>query len=313
MAGHLPSMDLDLKQLRYFVQVAELGSFAKASDVLDVAQPTLSRQVRALELALKASLLHRNGRGVELTVIGARFLEHAYSVLDAANAAVRTLQGQDRRFTGHVACGLTPSIGRKLIAEYVRRFRRELPDATLTISNQLSLALSDQLRAARLDFIVAHDPIPSMDQEITVLRQQPLYLVGPAAVGADPAVVTMAEVWRTPLLLPSRPYAVRRAVEREAVRSGVTLDIRTEVDVLDAIFELAAEGLGHTVATGLAVTGINHRMGLSVQRIVSPGIQIQLALATSPEQNRTPLQSRAAELAKALFRSDDGREGLPEH
>jgi LysR family nitrogen assimilation transcriptional regulator len=307
MARNLPSTDMDLKQIRYFVQVAELGSFAKASDVLDVPQPTLSRQVRMLELALKASLLHRNGRGVELTAAGARFLEHAYSVLDAADAAVKALQVQDRRFTGHVACGLTPSIGRKLITEYVRRFRSELPDATLTISNQLSLALTEQLRASRLDFIVAHDPIASAGHETTVLLSQALYLVGPRMIGNDPRTVEMAEIWGAPLLLPSRSYAVRRAVEREAARSGITSNIRTEVDVLDAIFELSAEGFGHTVATHLAVTGINHRLGLSVQRIVSPEIEIKLALATPVERNLTPLQLRAAELAKELFGQQAGQ------
>lgn len=306
MAGNLQTADMDLKQLRYFVQVAELGSFAKASDVLDIAQPTLSRQVRALELGLKASLLHRNGRGVELTVAGARFLEHAYSVLQAADAAVRTLQDQDRRYSGHVACGLTPSIGRKLIAEYVRRFRSELPDATLTISNQTSLALSDQLRASRLDFIVAYDPIAMAGHDITVLLSQPLYLVGPCKIGVDPATVTMAEIWGTPLLLPSRSYAVRRVVEREAARVGVTLNIRAEVDVLDAIFELSSEGQGHTVATHLAVTGINHRVDLSVQRIVSPEIEIKLAMATPVERNLTPLQGQAAALAKTLFAQEAG-------
>jgi LysR family nitrogen assimilation transcriptional regulator len=120
-------------------------------------------------------------------------------------------------------------------------------------------------------------------------------------IGTDPKMVAMSEIWGTPLLLPSRSYAVRRAVEREAARSGITSNIRTEVDVLDAIFELSAEGMGHTVATHLAVTGINHRMGLSVQRIVSPEIEIKLALATPIERNLTPLQLRAAELAKELF------------
>ncbi|MES2529774.1 MAG: LysR family transcriptional regulator [Pseudomonadota bacterium] len=292
---------MDLKQLRYFVRVAELGSFAKASDVLDVAQPTLSRQVRALELDLQASLLHRNGRGVELTAMGARFLEQAYGVLHAADAAIQVLQGDDRRFTGHVACGMTPSVGRKLVAEYVRRFRTELPNATLTISNQLSLALGDQLRAARLDFIVAHDPIAPAAHDVTVLRRQHLYVVGKKAVGSVAETVAIGELRKVPLLLPSRAYAVRRAIELEAARAGVPLDIRSEVDVLDAIFELVAEGVGHTVATSSAVTGINHRTDLIVQRIVAPEIQIELALVTPADRSLTPLQRRAADLAKALF------------
>ena len=120
---------MELKQLRYFVDVAELGSFAKAAEVLDVAQPTLSRQVRALELELRASLFHRNGRGVLLTPEGARFVDRARGVLQAADAAVQVLQEGDRRLRGKVVCGLTPSIAGLMLPELVRRFRERLPSA----------------------------------------------------------------------------------------------------------------------------------------------------------------------------------------
>ncbi len=293
---------MDLKQLRYFVQVAELGSFAKASDVLDVPQPTLSRQIRALELDLRISLLHRNGRGVELTATGARFLEQAHGVLHAAAAAMQVLEGSDRRFSGHVACGMTPSVGRKLVSEYVRRFKKELPDATLGISSQQSSILQDQLRASRLDFVIIHDPFESPGLEITHLRSQPLYLIGVSALGADANQVHLDALNKRPLLLPSRSFAVRKAIELQAARAGVTLNIRSEVDVLDAIFELVAEGLGHTVATETAILGLNQREGLSVQRI-SPSIKIELALVKPIERSLTALQQRAADIATQLFRA----------
>jgi LysR family nitrogen assimilation transcriptional regulator len=292
---------MDLKQVRYFVQVAELGSFAKASEVLDVAQPTLSRQVRALELVLQTSLLHRNGRGVELTSAGARFLEQAHGVLHAADAAMQVLQGDERRFTGHVACGMTPSVGRKLVSEYVRRFRKELPNTTLAISSHLSIALQEQLRAARLDFAIVHDPVASPALDITLLRRQPLYVLGMRTLGENPKAISISALNKLPLLLPSRLYAVRKVIELAAARSGVVLDIRSEVDVLDALFELVAEGVGHTVATETAIAGLNQRSGLSVQRIISPDIQIELALVTPFQRSLTPLQRKAAELAKELF------------
>jgi LysR family nitrogen assimilation transcriptional regulator len=72
---------MNLKQLEYFVSVAELGSFSKAAVVLDIAQPALSRQVRALEIDLRETLLLRNGRGVELTDAGRRLFGHATEIL----------------------------------------------------------------------------------------------------------------------------------------------------------------------------------------------------------------------------------------
>jgi LysR family transcriptional regulator, nitrogen assimilation regulatory protein len=72
---------MNLKQLEYFVSVAELGSFSKAAVVLDIAQPALSRQVRALEIDLRETLLLRNGRGVTLTQAGQRLFEHSVAIL----------------------------------------------------------------------------------------------------------------------------------------------------------------------------------------------------------------------------------------
>ena len=72
---------MDLKQLSYFVRVAEMGSFTRASIVLDIAQPALSRQVRLLEVELRQSLLIRNGRGITLTEAGKVLLEHSRGVL----------------------------------------------------------------------------------------------------------------------------------------------------------------------------------------------------------------------------------------
>src|SRR5258708_22945546 len=72
---------MNLKQLEYFVQVAELGSFSKAAAVLDIAQPALSRQVRGLETELRQQLFLRNGRGVALTDAGKRLFDHRVAIL----------------------------------------------------------------------------------------------------------------------------------------------------------------------------------------------------------------------------------------
>ena len=72
---------MDLKQLEYFVHVAEFGSFTQSSRFLRVAQPALSRQVRALEVELRQTLFERNGRGVTLTEAGRRLLDHARGIL----------------------------------------------------------------------------------------------------------------------------------------------------------------------------------------------------------------------------------------
>lgn len=291
---------MELKELRYFVHVAELGSFAKAADVLDVAQPTLSRQVRALEVELGASLFHRTGRGVMLTPEGARFLDQARGVLHAAEAAVQVLHGGNRRLTGKVVCGLTPSIGRIMIPELVRRFRERLPGASLSVVNLLSVSLHDYLRAGRLDFAIMHRPLPSRELSITSLRTEDLHLVGARSHDRRPSV-PLRELEGLALAMPSPLHLVRRQLETEAARAGMALNIVLEVDVLESLFEVVAGGVGHTVSTKYPLLSPATPRNLMAQRIVSPSLSTEICLVTPTTRTMTPLQLAAAELARDTF------------
>ena len=124
---------MNLKQLEYFVSVAELGSFSKAARALNVAQPALSRQVRALETDLREPLLLRNGRGVALTEAGQRLLDHGNSLLQQV-AQVREEMGATRgEPVGRITIALPPSISRQLTLPLIDSFRRELPKARLAV------------------------------------------------------------------------------------------------------------------------------------------------------------------------------------
>ena len=101
---------MDLKQLEYFMHVAEFGSFTHASRYLKVAQPALSRQVRALEVELRQTLFARNGRGVTLTETGMRLLEHARGILQQVQRARLDLEQQRGAVTGRLVIGLPPSL-----------------------------------------------------------------------------------------------------------------------------------------------------------------------------------------------------------
>ena len=101
---------MDLKQIEYFLRVAERRSFSRAAEMLDVAQPTLSRQVRLLEQELGQHLLYRNGRGVEPTEAGLRFVEHARALLALAERAREDLRSLRETPAGKVSVGLPPRI-----------------------------------------------------------------------------------------------------------------------------------------------------------------------------------------------------------
>src|SRR5471032_2659937 len=113
---HFPETAMELRQLEYFVHVAELGSFTRASNFLSVAQPVLSRQVRALEVEFRQALLERNGRGVTLTEAGKRFLEHGRIVLAQIDRAQIDMEEGRGASTGRLVVALPPSVSLTLTA-----------------------------------------------------------------------------------------------------------------------------------------------------------------------------------------------------
>jgi LysR family nitrogen assimilation transcriptional regulator len=215
---------MDLKQLAYFVRVAELGSFTKASQALDVAQPALSRQVRLLEVELRQNLLVRNGRGATPTEAGRLLLEHGRGILHQVERAREELGRVRGALAGRVAIGLPPSLARVLTVPLTRAFRLQLPEASLSISEGLSATMQEWLATGRLDIAVLYNARPAPEIEITPLRDEELLLVQkrPAGLAEEPPAPPMplAEVARLPLVIPSRPNAIRMHVETEWPRSA---------------------------------------------------------------------------------------------
>ncbi|MEJ2425262.1 MAG: LysR family transcriptional regulator, partial [Candidatus Thiodiazotropha sp.] len=157
---------MDLKQIEYFVRVAELGSFTQDSVTLDVAQSALSRHVRLLETELRQNLLIRNGRGVTPTEAGKILLEHGRGVLHQVDRLREELARERGRLVGKVALGLPPGLSKVLTVPLMRVFREAMPDAVLSIREGLSLSMLDDLNTGRLDVALLYDAAPFPDIEL---------------------------------------------------------------------------------------------------------------------------------------------------
>ena len=207
---------MDLKQLEYFVRVAELGSFTRAAQVLGVAQPALSRQVRLLEVELRQNLLTRNGRGATPTEAGQVLLEHGRGILHQVERAREELGRVRSGLSGRVALGLPPSVARVLTVPLTRAFRERLPQAQLSISEGLSTAMQENLLNGRLDIAVLYNASPVAGIELRPLITEELLLVQPRPPGLPedppPPPLPLREIAAMPLVIPSRPNAIRMHV-----------------------------------------------------------------------------------------------------
>ncbi|HJV63521.1 MAG TPA: LysR substrate-binding domain-containing protein [Albitalea sp.] len=295
---------MNLKQLEYFVSVAELGSFSKAAIALDIAQPALSRQVRALEVDLRETLLLRNGRGVSLTEAGRRLFEHSVAILNQVAQAREDMGARRDEPVGHITIGLPPSIGRQLTLPLIDGFRRQLPKARLAIVEGLSSHIAEWLATGRVDLGLVYNPEAAPNLTIKPLLQEPLCLVS-ASRTADKArgPVPLKSLGRYALVVPERQHVIRRLIESQATLAGLTLDIAWEVSSIAAIIDLVCAGYGHAVLHASAVLASGRADELVARPIVEPQITSVLCLATSAHKRATPLQRAAAQLLTDLVHS----------
>jgi len=295
---------MDLKQLEYFVRVAELGSFTKAAVTLDVAQPALSRQVRLLEVELRQNLLTRNGRGAVATEAGKLLLEHGRGILHQVERAREELGRVRGALAGRVAVGLPPSVAKVLAVPLIREFRKRMPEATVSISEALSVGMQQSLATGRLDIAVLYNAAPSPDVELTPLIEEPLYVVQRHAAGAArtarPRPIPLRDIAKLALVIPSRPNAIRMLVETELAGIGCRPQVALEIDGVAAMLDLVADGAGSAILSRNAVATSAHPQAFSMRPIGAPPLRSKLLLAMSSQRPPTLTQQAMLRLIQEL-------------
>jgi len=293
---------MDLKQLEYFVRVAELGSFTRASISLDVAQPAPSRQIRLLEVELRQNLLTRNGRGAVPTEAGKLLLEHGRGILHQVQLTREEMGAARGALAGRVSIGLPPSLSKLITVPLVKAFREALPHAHLTLTEGFSVQMHEGLRLGNLDMAVLYNPGQSSELEMSTLDEDELSLIshnpaeGKKAKKPAAPAISLKEVAALPLILPSRPNAFRILLEGEMMALGCKPDVCLEVDGLNAILNLVKEGMGHAVLPSYTLSNFDSRDTFTVQSIHSPRIMSQLMLVWSARRPTTQTQRKAMDV-----------------
>lgn len=295
---------MDLKQIEYFVRVAELGSFTRAAIALEVAQPALSRQVRLLEVELRQSLLVRNGRGAVPTEAGKLLLEHGRGILHQVERARDDLERARGAMAGRVAVGIPPSIARVLTVPLIHAFRERMPEASLSITEGLSSSMREALAIGRLDIALLYSATAAPELELTPLLEEALFLV--QARGAAPAgkaarrPVSLAQLAAMPLVIPSRPNAIRMLVESALADAGHKPRIALEIDGVPAILQLVADGAGSAVLSRNAVLTSGQPQAFDMRPVGTPQLGSRLSMAVSAQRPTTLTQQATLDLIREV-------------
>ncbi len=295
---------MDLKQLDYFVRVAELGGFTRAAGVLRVAQPALSRQVRALEVELRQPLFERNGRGVTLTEAGKRLLAHGRGILQQVQRARQDLEEQRGAAAGLISIGLPPSLSRTLTAPLVESFRERFPKATLSMVEGLSTYMLEWLAQGRIDCALVYNAVPSAVFELQPVADEDLYLVSArtksrALVGR---AVALAEVAAHELVIPSRPHAIRMRIEAALAELGLKPRVALEIESVPAMLDLVVRHPLHAVLALNALVGSAREGALAARPLLTATgapLATTVWMATSAQRPRGPLLEQALPLIRS--------------
>ncbi len=270
---------MDLRQLRYFMGIVAAGSLNRAAETLHVAQPALSRQLRALEDDLGVRLVHRTPRGVELTEAGRRLHELADFLLRTADNLKAEVVSAAREPAGHLVVGLPPSLAPLFAPILIDGTRRAYPPLRLRIIEALSIFLTEWVEQGRIDLAVLTDPPPEHHLDRRDLGLEDLVLVGRADRLGDPqAPVSPATLDRDDLVIPS---GFLRFIEPWFAGHGLRPRLAMELDSVHAVAGLLDHGLCVAVISYAMVHESVVAGALVARRFEDPGVQRRLVLARS--------------------------------
>lgn len=241
---------MDMRQLRYFVQIVESGSLAKASRQLYVAQPALSQQVAKLEDEVGKALLVRSSKGVTPTENGQALYHHAKFMLRQLEQALSIARQEPSEVRGMVSVGLAPTTLSVLGLPLVRHVREKYPGIVLNVVEGMSGHLEQMTRLAQLDLAILFRHSAASEMEVEPLLEEDLFVMFPARDAMLPpeqTSVSPSEVATLPLILPTGSHGLRRRISQEFERLGLALDLKAEIDSLHLLMSCVYEGMGATI------------------------------------------------------------------
>lgn len=245
---------VDIRQIRYFSEVASTRSFKGAALRLNISQSSLSRRVADLERSLNTQLLVRHPRGVSLTRRGQAFLERAHAILHEFDSMHAELSGRTEAPAGVVTVGSSGTVSRLLLAPLAARFQEPRERVRLRFVDGAQYILLEGLDAGRIDVALMTTPEPVANCRMEVLREDQLYLVSRKANHRRRRILLIEDLDELPLIMFPRPSTNRKLIELKARESGIELYCKYESSNALVHLEFARLGLAGTILPRFAFT-----------------------------------------------------------
>ncbi|WOB09506.1 LysR substrate-binding domain-containing protein [Piscinibacter gummiphilus] len=279
---------MELRQLRYFIRVVELGSMGRAAADLGVVTSALSQQISRLESELATRLLQRSPTGVVPTDAGVAFWRQAQLAVRHADEAAQAAQQQ--RLAGRVSVGLAPSTASVLALPLMQAMRERYPEIRLHLVESLSGNLSAMLNARQLDLAVLFETDAEQRFSVGPLLDEGLYLIGAASLPGMPRgkQVRLKDLANLPLVMPSGTHGLRAVVDQAFARAKCRPRIVADIDGLAILMDAVRAGWAATVQPGAATARLPGE-NLQVVKVADAGAQRRNLLASLSDDELSPV------------------------
>lgn len=259
---------MELRQLKYFLKLAETLNFSLAAKELFITQSTLSQQILNLEREFDQQLFVRNSHEVLLTEAGQLLLPHAHASINAAESCVTLLQELKHLLTGKLNIGVTFSFS-SIMAETMGAFLKQYPRLKLNVCYASMAELMERLQHHELDLVLAFKPTqPDEHVESQVLfRTRLAAVMGECHPMAHRKLISLKELEPYSLALPAVGLQARHAFEKVINGCDLSLKIKAEINNVNLLFKLIRQSTYITILAQSAVVGEN---GLKAIPIDSP-------------------------------------------
>jgi LysR family nitrogen assimilation transcriptional regulator len=283
---------MNLRRLKYFVKIVDIGSLTQAADVLHIAQPALSQQIATLEGEFRQQLLVRTKRGVTPTEAGQILYRHAQTILRQFEQAQSDVNNSGLSLSGQVSVGLAPGTAASALAlPLLKAVRARHPAILLYLNENFGTTLSELVMNGRMDMAVLYagkSVVHGLSYRPLLMEQ--LFLVAPRGTPNLPDRIELAALNDMDLLLP-RPYNyLRKYVDEALAGINLTAHVVAEIESVATLNSAVAAGLGVTILPESAARAMAASIQARLCRIVAPSIEVPLALC---ESDHLPLSEPA--------------------
>jgi LysR family transcriptional regulator, nitrogen assimilation regulatory protein len=284
MMLHCERRNMDLKQMQYFLCLAQERNVTRAARRLNIVQPALSMQIAKLETMLGKQLFFRTAQGMSLTPAGEEFERLVAPIIKDIDRAREEMARLDGKVAGRVSIGMINSTAQSILPVSTLRIAKAYPDIELSICEGYSETMLEWVLAGQLDLAIVNarqrGGAPPMQP---ILDEEMMLAHAASAEWTLPKQVSFPAIRKLDLVIPSRRHGLRRILDETAANAGFALSPRLEMDTLPAICGIVASTSMATILPGIALRAALEAGTIRAHRL-RPALTRSIAWVSNPRR-----------------------------